>query len=459
MTRAWMAGLSGDRHGRRESRTANGVKRCEHPRGPILAVLGLVLWIAGCHTDSDVPPSSSAPAALSGAPDAGGGKDSSRVNGETQSGGNQVEQGAGVSQEPVHELDPTRQVLPTTAVHGRLGGVAVNPQASIEGEYLIFRVSKERMTERALWLKLRSSPGQPLPQGRFVYGLSGAVGNGLPNLVPEVLLELPGQPLQLFPLGQYALTLELEPRRKGQVRGKIHISLADAAQSFLAGTFTAAAPRQPTEPPEVEDVPFINGTVTVRNVAPGSVLMTGYAAHPTGEHFPLAAVEIELTDSAEPLRWEQRDYDTPRLTSLIAGDVRQTPSRFEHSRLTPGRYIVFARLRNGPVAWQWVDVREQSTRKVDLVLDAQQAGGLEVIAPVGVLGKVQLAPADPQRPHMDEPLLLGLALQLGLEQDLVLRKALFKNLGPGTYVVRVGGEIRLVEVTAGKTVEVDFERR
>jgi hypothetical protein len=340
-----------------------------------------------------------------------------------------------------------------------LGGVAVTPQASIEGEYLIFRVSKEGMTERALWVKVREAPQQPLPQGRYVYGVSGAIGQGLPDVVPEVLLELPEGPLQLFPIGQYAMTLELGPRRQGQVQGQIHISVADSAQSYVAGTFTAAAPRHPTEPPEAEDVPLVNGTVMVRHAAAGSILMTGYAAHPSPEHFPLAAVEIELTDSAQPLRWQQRDYDSPRLTSLIAGDIRNTPSRFEHTRLTPGRYIVFARLKNGPAVWQWVDVREQTTRKIDLILDAQQTGGLEVLAPVGALGKVQLAPADPLRPQMDESLLMALALQLGLEQDLVLRKALYKNLGPGTYLVRVGAETRQVEVVAGKTVEVDFDRR
>lgn len=361
--------------------------------------------------------------------------------------------------EPQHEWDPNRHVLSKRAVQGRLGGVAVTPEASIEGEYLIFRVRKDKMTERALWIKLRNSPSQPLPQGRFVYGPQGAIGEGLAGVVPEIMLELPGQPLHLYPSGQYAMTLQLEPRQKGQVRGHVHVSLADAQQSFLAGAFTALAPRQPTEPPGVEDVPLINGTVTVRNASPGAVLMTGYAAHPSGDNFPLGAVEIELGASAEPLRWEQRDYDQPRVTSLIAGDVSKTPSRFEHSRLTPGRYIVFARLKNGPAVWQWVEVGEQTTRKVELVLDAQHTGGLEVTAPVGALGKVHLAPADPQRPNLEEPLLLGLALQLGLEQELVLRKALFKNLGPGTYVVRIGGEVRTVEIVAGKTVELDFDRR
>lgn len=361
--------------------------------------------------------------------------------------------------EPQHEWNPSRHVLLNRAVSGRLGGVTVTPEASIEGEYLIFRVRKDKITERALWIKLRNSPSQPLPQGRFVYGPQGVVGEGIPGVVPDILLELPGQPLHLYPSGQYAMTLEIGPRHKGQVRGQVHVCVADAQQSFLAGAFTAAAPRQPTEPPGVEDVPFINGTVTVRNVSPGTALMTGYAAHPNGDNFPLGAVEIELGASAEPLRWEQRDYDQPRVTSLVAGDVNKIPSQFEHSRLTPGRYIVFARLKNGPAVWQWVDVGEHTTRKVELVLDAQRTGGLEVTAPVGALGKVHLAPADPQRPNLEEPLLLGLALQLELEQELVLRKALFKNLGPGIYVVRVGGEVRTVEIVAGKTVELDFDRR
>ena len=48
-----------------------------------------------------------------------------------------------------------------------------------------------------------------------------------------------------------------------------------------------------------------------------------------------------------------------------------------------------------------------------------------------------------------------------LEQDIVNRKALFKNLGPGRYEVRdrASGQIRVVEIVPGKTIELDFDAK
>ena len=52
-------------------------------------------------------------------------------------------------------------------------------------------------------------------------------------------------------------------------------------------------------------------------------------------------------------------------------------------------------------------------------------------------------------------------MQLKLEQDIVARKALFKNLGPGRYEVRdkASGQVRVVEIVAGKTIELDFDAK
>ena len=64
---------------------------------------------------------------------------------------------------------------------------------------------------------------------------------------------------------------------------------------------------------------------------------------------------------------------------------------------------MFAALKNGPAAWKWVDVWQKSTVTLDLTIDAAQTGGVEVNAPLGALGKVQLAPADePGRPMLGQ---------------------------------------------------------
>ena len=83
-------------------------------------------------------------------------------------------------------------------------------------------------------------------------------------------------------------------------------------------------------------------------------------------------------------------------------------------------------------------------------------------APIGSLSKIQLAPADSPRHHpIDGTLLELIAMQLKLEQDIVARKALFKNLSPGRYEVRdkASGQVRVVEIVAGKTIELDFDAK
>jgi hypothetical protein len=362
----------------------------------------------------------------------------------------------------VHELDPTKHVIPAQPVAGPVGGVEIAPQALVEGEYLVFRVTKPGTSEveREVLLKIRSSATDHLPEGkRLVVDQKAPEG---PN-VPLVMMTIPGKEGHVAANG-YAMTLELEHRKGGKLPGKIYLCLNDPEKSYLAGTFVASAPRLPIEPPGVEDVPLINGSVSVVGASAKPVLMTGYAASPNGTRSSvgIAALDIELGESPDGQRWTERADDKPRVTFLIAGDGKKMPSRFEHSKLTPGRYLAFAALRDGPAAWKWVDVGERTTEKVDLTIDASKVGGLEVTAPLGSLSKVQLAPADePRRPALDPILFELIAMQLKLEQDIVQRKALFRNLAPGRYEVRdkASGQVRVVEIVAGKTSELDFETK
>lgn len=374
----------------------------------------------------------------------------------------QPETPAAPAAKPVHELDPAKHVIPSQPVAGPVGGVEIAPQAMIEGEYLIFRITKPGTSEveREVLLKIRPSATDHLPEGkRLVVDQKAPEG---PN-VPLVMVTIPGKEGHVAANG-YAMTLELEHRKGGKLPGKIYLCLNDPERSYLAGTFIASAPRLPIEPPGIEDVPLINGSVTVVGASGKPVLMTGYAASPNGTSSPVgtAALDIELGESTDGQRWTERADDKPRVTFLIAGDGKKTPSRFEHSKLPPGRYLAFAALKDGPAAWKWVDVGERTTEKVDLTIDATKVGGLEVTAPLGSLAKVQLAPAnEPRRSALDPILFELIAMQLKLEQDIVQRKALFRNLAPGRYEVRdkASGQIRVVEIVAGKTSELDFDAK
>jgi hypothetical protein len=362
----------------------------------------------------------------------------------------------------VHELDPDKHVIPERPVAGPVGGVEIMPTVAVEGEYLVFRATKPGTNdvEREVLLRIRQSSSQSLPTGkRLVVRPDAPEG---PN-VPLAMITIPGKEGHVAANG-YAMTLELGERKAGKLPGKIYLSLKDEEKSFLAGTFVAAARRLAIEPPGMEDVPFINGSVTVVNAPPKAVIMTGYAASPNGmvSQIGIAALDIELAESPNGQPSTERDDDKPRVTYLIAGDGKNLPSKFEHSKLTPGRYLAFASLKDGPAAWKWVDVGERTTEKVDLTIDATRTGRLEVTAPLGSLSKVQMAPADePTRPQLDPILFELIAMQMKLEQDIVQRKALFKNLAPGRYEVRdkASGQVRVVEIAAGKTAELDFDAK
>ena len=114
---------------------------------------------------------------------------------------------------------------------------------------------------------------------------------------------------------------------------------------------------------------------------------------------------------------------------------------------------------DGPAAWKWVTVQAQSTVAADLTIDAAQVGGVEVTTPLGTFGKVLMTPAeDAGQPEISPEFFMGIALNMPLERDIVVRKALFKNLAPGRYEVRAGNDSRSVEIVAGKTVELDFDK-
>jgi hypothetical protein len=178
--------------------------------------------------------------------------------------------------------------------------------------------------------------------------------------------------------------------------------------------------------------------------------------------FGQSQVTLAPLVAGNPRMVREVTHENPKVvTSIVAGDGVSVPGRFDHANLPPGRYLVYATLAGGgPVAWKWVDVGPNSALTVDLALDANLTGGVEVVVPPTALGKVQLIPADePGAPPTDPTLAAVIALQLGTEQDVAARKALFKNLAPGRYEVRAGGESRVVEVAAGKTAELDFDKK
>lgn len=217
----------------------------------------------------------------------------------------------------------------------------------------------------------------------------------------------------------------------------------------------AKPPRQPGEPPGPDDAPYITGSVTVRGVPAGAVLRVGYFGSLGADTFVFGGAEAEL-GSAKGVRADAEK----RVSMLVPGDGKDVPARYEHGKLPPGRYVVYAEVKGGSVAWKWVTVAANGTPTADLALDATLSGGLEVGVPLEVFGKVQLAPADDaDHPPHGLPLFTAMAWRFDFQADVIARKAVFKGLPPGRYEVRASGRVRVVDVVPGKVAELDLDKR
>jgi hypothetical protein len=277
--------------------------------------------------------------------------------------------------------------------------------------------------------------------------------------VPEIWLKSTKDNLNLYPNG-YALTLQVGTRENWKLPGNIYLCLPDEEKTVLAGTFFAAFPRQPIEPPGPEDLPYIKGSVTVIGAASTNGVRVGYIVDERPGIFSMGSADLTLGEIATSVGWVRNESDKPRVTMLLPGDGKQVSCRYEHSKLTTGRYLVYASLLpDGPITWKWVAVLPGETHSIDLTLDATQTGGIEIIAPVEAVKNVEMAPADKPGFHqLDPSMFTACAWQFGLDKPIIARKAVFKNLAPGRYEVRAAGQTRIVEIVAGKKIELEFDK-
>ena len=357
----------------------------------------------------------------------------------------------------VHELDPAKHVIPAAKVRGTIGAVAFAPEVAIDDDYLIFRATAPGASGPEYQVRLKMGPAaDPKTYDGRKLVIDQLLSPG--PTVPEVYVDLPKDHL-LYPNG-YALTLELGHRQNWSIPGKIYLCLPDNEKTVLAGMFEAAYPRQPGEPPGPADFPYIAGAVKLIGAPATSTVRVGYFVDESPGIFHCASVDLVVGDPANAIGSVHADYDKPRVTSLLAGDGKGQPIRYEHSKLTTGRYLTYAMLMpNGPIAWSWVTVLPGETHPIDLTIDATQTGGVDIAAPLEAVKDVKMTPADKPGYHLMDPAMFeGCADQLGLVQKIVLRKALFKNLSAGRYAVRASnGQTKFLEIVAGKTVELNFD--
>jgi hypothetical protein len=349
------------------------------------------------------------------------------------------------------ELDPAKHVIPDKPAAGQLGGKPFAPTAELQGEALTFRtVGPDMNTERELVIRL-----SPELAKRAADGLKLVVRTDQPSgpEVPEVESEVPDR--KPFPrvafAGGYALTLELAEKADGKVPGKLCLALPVIKEGdekvYLAGTFVADWVRPLGRPPAADEAPFVQGSLSM---PAGAEVRVGYAGVAGGK---LAHDTLTLT-FPENGAATRSVHNKPRASLLEA--TNKTAGRYDHTRLDPGRYLVYAGPAGGPLAWKWVTVEPTSQLTIDFAPDPAKAGALEVTVPAGTPGPVAVAPTEDGKPW--EANLPAVAHALGLQAEPKDGKATFSRLGPGRYEVRAADLSATVEVKAGETAKVELKK-
>lgn len=355
------------------------------------------------------------------------------------------------------ELDPSKHDTPSAPATGKLGGAAFTPTAEFMGDTLSLRVLKDMNPEREI--RLTFSPEQL----KAVQGLKlsvkpdATVGAAVPvveTLVPDPKPNARGPLVFHYPNG-YALTLELGKKANGKLPGKVFLSLPGDDKSFVAGTFTADWVRLPSLPPEPDEAPFVHGTVGVVN-SPATNVSVGYIGAGKSGTLHIDMIGIELAAKGVSARSDMSN--PPRVSLVAAGEGAGKPGRYDHTRLEPGRYLIYARAGvDGPAAWQWVTVEADTKAVVNLEVDGAKAGKVEVTVPAGATAEVGLVPPTDPADKFPTDLRSPMAFGLGLYVKPVNGKATFPRVGPGKYDVFAGTLTGTVTVETGKTATVELK--
>lgn len=375
-------------------------------------------------------------------------------------------------------MDPAQHKIPRYLAEGKLaGGDFKTTTARIKGGTLTLATAPNRFFA----LEFQLSPGQGLENRKLVVRPDEQPGPNVPVVVTKSPAASGGMPVDLNLVNGFALTLELGPRAAGKVPGKVYLCMPGEDKSFVAGEFTADWERLDTDPPGPEQAPYVQGKLVVAGV-PTPVMKAGYLGQ-VGTAFVHDSQELSLEGPNAALFTRSVEY-APRATTIHAMMGKDSPARYEHVKLPPGRYFVYLTAHKEvppppkgatpppPEVWavgKWVSVAEKGELTVDLALDAAEVGTVEAKAPTG-MGKVtvMLAPVDGAGTAVDDGLFQGAALSLGAASEAKDGKAAFARITPGKYEARAYeqptpndpmrpvGTAQTVDVVAGKPATVDL---
>jgi hypothetical protein len=254
---------------------------------------------------------------------------------------------------------------------------------------------------------------------------------------------------------KYALRLELGQDKDGRLPGKVYLCLPDAGKSYVAGTFSAEVEPDYTKAPQKADAPFVTGKIELKG-RPRYTLLAGITGL-TKDGKPLtnaAGTEVTPKDGT----WVTSKTFKPQVTTLV-NDATAGCS-YHHIKLPPGRYLVYARFGDRFLDGRWVELEKEgkeSELTVNLTIDPDTAGSLEVTLPKGAKEGVQLIPLD-EAGKLPDLKTARSWVAANLKTDVPAKdgKVLLDGLRPGAYRVSAGGAEKDVTVKAKETAKLDL---
>jgi hypothetical protein len=365
------------------------------------------------------------------------------------------------------EMDPAKHIIPAGPVSGKMRGADIAPEVQVERDAIRFRTFNKEGLPIGTAVEIRlSDPSKSLEDIKLVVKPDQSAGIDVPsviisNLNPSADAAAPPEMPKILANG-YALTLNLGKRENGKIAGRVSLSLPDEPHSFLAGTFTGEWLRAREELPGPADAPFVHGKITVKSVAEPNVEV-GYVRVDPAE--PTLTDSLGTTVGPSGFHIRSETY-RPRCINLFPATATE-PARYEFTRLEPGRYLTFAKLKGGPAIWKWIDIASGSQAVVDFPVDTGRSGSLEITAPASATAVAVVPASEPGKPW-PEPL-VGTASSV-LEwrfETAALKKAdpakpisvTMPRLAPGKYEVWAGELTSTVEVKPNEAAKVELKNK
>jgi hypothetical protein len=344
--------------------------------------------------------------------------------------------------------------FPAAPAAGKLGGRPFAPQAvglsRIGGRFLTLRQGDEFDPDLQVKVALSAAKDESFSGKTYEVAPDGGPS---PLSVSLTRKGAEGMPPQVKTYEEkVALRLEFGAEDGGKLPGKIYLCLPDGANSYVAGTFAADLEPDYTRPPRPDQFPCVGGKIALKgrneyNLVAGIV---GQAADGTTVT-NLAGTTISPKEEASV---SSAPYPPQRSTLVNDADAGCI---YRHSRIPPGRYLVFAGVGDRYIDWRWVEVREKAPLTIDFVVEPDVAGTLEVVLPKGAKEGVLLVPLDEGGKVLDVKEALP-ALAMAMKTDLPAKdgKVVLDGLRPGKYRATVGAVGTDVTVKAKETVKVDL---